>query len=349
MPEAPAYSGMVIPKMPRLMVPQLRMGGSGWDTSMITGLTPSASNRAVFLPFVVEEQMTVSAIEWLCTTSSGNYDVGIYDATGNRLTSKGTTAVPGTGIVNGAFTAVTLTRGRYFAAICWDNTTVRFAGTNAGAAATSRVFEPFGLRQMSTAFPLPNPVTFADVAWTEIPIAAVIIDSVLGGGVPIGFPMSKLIPALNYPGRPIDPKVFSAAGSTVSASEAILIPVGVPEATTLSRILVAITNQSGNIDVGLYTLGGKLVVALGSTACPAAGIYYANVVDTPIQQGWYYIALAADNSTTQFANVSVGVAVNNAAGLWGLKKATAAFPLPATITPIALTAQQTWYGALEVA
>lgn len=59
-----------------------------------------AANRALYIPFSLPCDTSVSSIGfWCTTTSSGNYDLGLYAADGvTRLASKGSTALSGSAV-----------------------------------------------------------------------------------------------------------------------------------------------------------------------------------------------------------------------------------------------------------
>lgn len=112
------------------------------------------ANQAIFLPFNVGRRTTYNKIIWMNgATVSGNIDVGIYDIAGAKLASSGSTAQSGTSapqvitITNGLL----LNPGRYFLAICMDNTT----GTLVRVAPNPTSMRAAGCRQRATSFVLP--------------------------------------------------------------------------------------------------------------------------------------------------------------------------------------------------
>lgn len=125
----------------------------------VTGAWPTA-NRAIFVPFEVESPRTATQmVTYNGTTASGNLDAGIYDINGNRLRSTGSTAQAGTAalqVIN--ITDLLLTPGLYFMSLVLDNTTGGFVRN---ASALLMHMEASGLRHMASAFPLPDPATYA--------------------------------------------------------------------------------------------------------------------------------------------------------------------------------------------
>jgi hypothetical protein len=92
-------------------------GGLMTNSPMNVATVWQSASRAVYVPFyVMQTPVTVYQMGFEVTTQSGNYDIGIYDTAGNRLVSKGSTAVPVTDIAD------TLLRpGVYYAALDIDN------------------------------------------------------------------------------------------------------------------------------------------------------------------------------------------------------------------------------------
>lgn len=126
-----------------------------------------AANRAIFVPFVLPERVTVRQL--LCVnggTVSGNVDVGIYNSDLSLLISSGSTAQAG---VNSTqtfdVTDTVLQPGFFYLAMAANNilaTNQRWApfGTQQGA---------FGVAQQASAFPLPASATLASVTSSYIP------------------------------------------------------------------------------------------------------------------------------------------------------------------------------------
>jgi hypothetical protein len=116
---------------------------------MTTGAVVAA-NQAIVLAFNLTEYFTARGVILQITASSGNIDVGLFDArTRVKLASSGATGSPGTGQQFINFTApVHLKPGSYYVATATDNTT--FAGTRCANQST------FGAMIASTHYPLPD-------------------------------------------------------------------------------------------------------------------------------------------------------------------------------------------------
>lgn len=133
-----------------------------------TGAAWGSANRALYIPFMVEQSFTAAQIAFEVTVQSGNCDVGIYGLDGTRLVSKGSTAVGGVGIQIIDITDTPLAPGVYYLAMNIDNTTANIVQSNtSGMAALWRVC---GVQQQAVgAVTLPNPATFAAPAGNNMP------------------------------------------------------------------------------------------------------------------------------------------------------------------------------------
>ncbi len=125
-----------------------------------------AANRAILIPFRLPKPATVYKITiGAGATAAGNFDVGIYDASGNRIVSGGTTAKGDSTEQTIDITDTLLGQGLYYMAMSAD-------GTNNYIASTNNVFiwKLMGVRQASSAFVLPATVTFETLATAFVPM-----------------------------------------------------------------------------------------------------------------------------------------------------------------------------------
>jgi hypothetical protein len=133
----------------------------------VSSAWPTAS-LAMFVPIALSEAVTVVKMAWLNgATVSGNVDVGIYDASGNRLVSIGSTAQAG--VTNSQVVDIAdtlLNAGRYYLALAVDNITGTMRMTVPDTLGTVKAM---GMLQMAAAFPLPLTATFAAAANTRVP------------------------------------------------------------------------------------------------------------------------------------------------------------------------------------
>lgn len=115
------------------------------------------------------------------------------------------------------------------------------------------------------------------------------------------------------------------------ANRAIYVPIVVPDTFTVARFFSVNGSATGNDDVGLYNSAGVKQLSTGSSARTSACNYY-DVADTSFVAGFYYLALAHDN-TGQHLAVAQSLDVTR---LEGVLMEAAAFPLPATMTPVTI-------------
>lgn len=140
----------------------------GWncvgDSALANGATcnsvtwPTAST-ALFYPFVITEARTYLLALWANgPTVSGNVDVGVYDLSGSRKESLGSTAQAGISVTQIVTlgTSIVLAPGRYFMAMVMDNAVGTVMRGNIQAPSDRAA----GAQQMAAAFPLPATATF---------------------------------------------------------------------------------------------------------------------------------------------------------------------------------------------
>ena len=126
---------------------------------------PSA-NRAIFIPFRLPRIATVYKITiGSGATAAGNFDVGVYDAVGNRIVSGGATGKGNSTETTVDVTDTTLGPGFYYMAMSAD-------GTNNYIALAPNVnfLKSLGVLQASSAYVLPATVTFETLASAFIPM-----------------------------------------------------------------------------------------------------------------------------------------------------------------------------------
>lgn len=131
-----------------------------------SGVWPAA-NRAIYVAVQLAFPVTVYQVGWWNGTAvSGNVDVGIYDETGARLVSTGSTAQAGTSTIQTVDIADTaLVAGTYFLAMAMDNTT----GQVMRVSAQTLIQQVSPVAQQATAFPLPTTSTMATLALAYLP------------------------------------------------------------------------------------------------------------------------------------------------------------------------------------
>jgi hypothetical protein len=135
------------------------------STTSPASQTWQATNRALFVPFRLPLQKTVFRIMVGCGATAGNFDAGIYDEWGNLIVSTGSTAKATSSevIVNIADTPIG--PGLFYMALATNGVTAMIGQVGSILSFT----QALGIRMMESAFPLPDPVTFAVTTGTLIP------------------------------------------------------------------------------------------------------------------------------------------------------------------------------------
>lgn len=119
-----------------------------------------------------------------------------------------------------------------------------------------------------------------------------------------------------------------------SANAAYYFPMWLSEPTTITQAFFETGTASGNVDLGIYDATFVRKVSSGSTAASVTnGTQVINLTDTLLDRGYYWMAMAADNTTLTVRRVSVGLGYVR---LLGFFQQASAFALPATATPAAI-------------
>ena len=125
------------------------------------------------------------------------------------------------------------------------------------------------------------------------------------------------------------------SGNYPAANRAFYIPFRLDAADTFVKLFVANgATASGNIDVGVYSESGTRLLSTGSTAQSGTNtLQLFDITDTAFGPGYFYMAIAMDNTTgTVMQSQPGGAARANSIATWGVKQEASAFPLPATAT-----------------
>lgn len=142
--------------------------GAGWNSTGAASAAYPLANLALYVPFSVSQALTVYE-GWVVagTTSGGNYDIGVYSATGSRLTSAGATARTLSTVNNTtAMTNLVLVpRVRYYMAFSADGTANYLAGTMSAG-----IYESMGMLESTTSYVLPASPTLSRTTRAYIPM-----------------------------------------------------------------------------------------------------------------------------------------------------------------------------------
>lgn len=140
------------------------------NVSPAAGAIWGTANDAVFVPFEIDQEVTVIQIHIMVTTTGGNVDVGLYDEFGVRLVSNGAVATAAAGIQTFNITDITLGPGRYFFGISCSLTTPAFLECTPLLGASANGATIVGAKRMATAHPLPATATYAVMTRTTLPM-----------------------------------------------------------------------------------------------------------------------------------------------------------------------------------
>jgi hypothetical protein len=98
---------------------------------------------------------------------------------------------------------------------------------------------------------------------------------------------------------------LSTAAVWPAANRAIYIPFELEVPATAYKMAFVVGTQSGNYDAGIYDELGNRLVSMGSTAVPAAGVAVADIADTALEPGTYFMALNIDNVIAAVSRIGV--------------------------------------------
>lgn len=130
-----------------------------------TSVTWRAAHHAYYWPVIVEKPLTVVEMAWINgTTVTNNLDVGIFDITGHRIVSLGSTPQSGASAIQIADIADTaLDPGNYFLAMSADATNLT---VDANVNYDLGQLRANGVCETASSFPLPSSITLAGITTT---------------------------------------------------------------------------------------------------------------------------------------------------------------------------------------
>lgn len=140
------------------------------------GAATYAANAACLVPMKAPRAISIGKLVWIAGAQSGNYDIGLYDAAGTRLWSKGSTASPAAGTITETVSpAVALPKGaKFYAAIAFDNATAQIRGITLSSAEQTKTLTgaPTSLT-VSASFPLPATITPGSTTVLRLPLIVI--------------------------------------------------------------------------------------------------------------------------------------------------------------------------------
>lgn len=140
------------------------------------GSVALAANAACLTRVKAPRAISIAKLLWVQGTQSGNYDIGIYDASGVRLWSKGSTASPTGGLVTETVSpAVSIPKGDvFYVAFVNDNATATLRAITLVSAELAKTLTgvPSSVT-VATSFPLPNPIVIGTTTLTRLPLVVI--------------------------------------------------------------------------------------------------------------------------------------------------------------------------------
>lgn len=126
--------------------------------------------------------------------------------------------------------------------------------------------------------------------------------------------------------------VTTSTAAWPAANRALYCPIVVQQTVTVYQMSFVTGASAGNYDIGIYEIGGARIVSTGSTAVPAAGLALADITNTTLTPGVYFLALVCSTITTLTVNryTGMGAEVWRACGLQ--QENLGATTLPSTAT-----------------
>lgn len=150
----------------------------------ITNVAPASTawpsaNLAIFVPFQLTDYQTVTKIiVGAGATAAGNFDVGIYDSTGNRIVSSGATAKGASTEHIIDITDTALGPGLYYMAMAADGTNNYVMWTPSGTSPVPlQKARLVGVLNVASAYTLPSSVTLAAASSALVPSIALYLRS----------------------------------------------------------------------------------------------------------------------------------------------------------------------------
>jgi hypothetical protein len=130
------------------------------------------ANKAFYFPFTLQiPQMAYQLWVWNGATTSGNFDIGLFDESGTKLGSSGATAQSGASSIQTVdITDVLLPQGTTWLGLSFNNTTATTFRINPAAA----YIAPLGCYVQTTAYPLPTTATYSRIDAAYVPMCGIL-------------------------------------------------------------------------------------------------------------------------------------------------------------------------------
>lgn len=131
------------------------------------------ANQGIFVAVIPSRNVALALLNWAPGAISGNYDIGIYDNSGNRLWSLGSTVVTSGAKVTTVSPTLNLVAGTtYWVGFTYDNTTAQIYGLSSAGGSYQGQLLGGGqfARTVSSVFPLPSTVTLGATGSAKLPL-----------------------------------------------------------------------------------------------------------------------------------------------------------------------------------
>ena len=127
-----------------------------------------AANLALYFPFYIPRSLAVTTLFIATGTGAANLDIGIYDESGTRVVSTGSTAKVTSSVQQITISETIIGPGLMYLAMASDSgTPSTFGRVQCTSVPALRMAGP---AQQASAFPLPAAATFAAIANNYIPV-----------------------------------------------------------------------------------------------------------------------------------------------------------------------------------
>jgi len=143
----------------------------GYGFSVAVNVDWPSANLAIGVPLYLEEDFAFTRHLWISGSIVGrNLDVGIYDETGHRVASTGSTVTADSSNEQSVAVSGTLSRGIYYLAASSDSSVARIQRATAANVGIARAT---GAVQAASSFPLPSSITWATLTNNFLPVLGV--------------------------------------------------------------------------------------------------------------------------------------------------------------------------------
>lgn len=144
---------------------------------------------------------------------------------------------------------------------------------------------------------------------------------------------------------------WTGAVSWFSANDPIGLPFAISEACVVTQLgALNGTSPGGTFDIGVYDTSFNLIVSTGSTAGSGSQVLqWADVTNTAIAPGRYYLCMSRNDTTSQRMVHSGALTAAILAWAGVVESTTDSHPLPSTLSGMTATSTNTRVPAMAIA